>query len=382
MMSCVFLVYLFLIVYTVGDTDCDETLECASEDVNGTTVYCWGYKSCADSYITADSVGCDGKVACFGATLDVTGSGSCEGSDSCALAQINTTGNMYCGGYWSCAGATINSGGVVECPGEEGCRYSDIEEADSGIYCFGDYGCRNTKITGVSEVYSRGYRGTYFADIDTTGVDDFSISFDGYFAGYETHIYCAQGSTCNIDCEQSTSCFGVTLYCVGDCIVDCDSDCDYECPDEIDYTNSSFTYMHKTWDSLRESRETLRVSHQKEFGLLLDELNDKGDKINHEEKELKMFKFNEKVENDMEKWKVNFQEINKLNKYNINNNKKYNIIKPIKLSSSSSTSYSSYLNKTVLIALSLILNGVFMFVFMFKKYKNNKNGEEGYPLLK
>ena len=378
MVSFRFLVVFWSVgAYTVlCSQDCDETLECASEEVNGTQINCWGYRSCADSHVVGRIASCDGKSACFGATLDVSSSISCEGSDSCALAEINSTGNVYCGGYWSCAGASpLYSGAIVECPGEEGCRYTDIEEADNGVYCFGDYGCRNTKITGVSAVYSRGYRGTYFADIDTSGVEDFSISFDGYFAGYQTHVYCAEDSICNIQCDQSTSCFEVTLYCHGDCIVDCDSDCGFDCPTQLNYTDSNSEYMHKLWTSSREKRQLLRSKHQQEFNILLEELNDKDNKISYEEKQSKISKFNQYVEDEMEQLSLNFKKLNKLNKYD---NNRLNVIAS-SVESESSSNF-DFLGKNTWLMLSLVVNGVLVFVLMCM-FICNKRGEE-YQLLK
>lgn len=407
-MASLLLLFAFFLKTISGtnETYCDETLECAGKDLNDAFLYCWGYNACTDSTIDNEFTECNGYAACFGTTMDVSGDIYCRSDQSCAMSDVSNTGNVYCGGYYGCAAmSTLESSGGVQCTGEAACRYTVITEASDGIVCVGDEACWFTKLTNVDSVFSAGYYSSTFIDIDTSDVDDFTMSLQGYKSGYGGQILCAEGSTCYIYCDQETSCDDLVLYCYGTCDVDCEGE-DYECPTQLDYStdsdsdssddedNTAKQQLLQQYTSLRESRELLRIKHKQEFDLLLEELNDKNNKISHQERELKILKFNDYVETEMEQWKLDFKKLNKLNNENSYNKKElYVISSSIQSKSESAVGKNSFWNfkffnesNNVVFGLSLMGNCLLMLVLILivikRKEKKAKEHREEYQLLK
>ena len=250
----------------LGQLWCTQTEECAGEDLSEDMFYCWGMSSCAVSKLEGSLVDCAGFVGCYASDLSMSDDVFCESEDSCAFSSVTTTGgNVYCGGYYGCAGVSINcTDGIVECPGEAACRYGEIVKAGDGTYCFGDYGCWYTEISGSPVVYSWRYRSSYMGYISSSGVDSMQILFGGFYAAYFASISCESGTNCTISCDQSTSCYGLTVYCYGDCSISCDDG--YDCPTVYHFNNDDTDMQIKNkWDQEKESKRLIIKNHKQQF---------------------------------------------------------------------------------------------------------------------
>ena len=134
--------------------------------------------------------------------------------------------------------ATITRG-AVSCGGANSCMGTTFNQIPEYLECMGESSCRDAIIDGASMISFEGlYSGVgasiNFGNISDDIFDSLSISFNGYFSGYNATIYCWSGQTCDIKCK-GNGCLGAVLLCEteSDCTVDCNEAMNISCPYQI-----------------------------------------------------------------------------------------------------------------------------------------------------
>eukprot|EP01084_Bolivina_argentea_P295504 508772_1 len=183
---------------------------------------------CADIY-------CDNKTACIGSinntpndiiyargykslySLSTTNSLAqfCGGALSCTQSSLNATFDIYCDGVFSCANSSLIRGSnFIQGRASNALTYSNIIY-DDNMACYGDKSCSYSTITtnshSVHTLHAVGTLSLFQTTINViSGV--LNSYFVGYYAGYNSTLYCQDGTICNIYCYHN-GCGGLLFKC-------------------------------------------------------------------------------------------------------------------------------------------------------------------------
>ena len=139
-----------------------------------------------------------------------------------------------------------------------GCYYSDILDAET-VYATGSKSAAYASITDTETVYAYGYLAVQGADMDTTDVEYFKLVAEGYYAAYNASIYCQDGTTCKVYCND-TGCADLNYYCYSGAT--CKQDCSDSCSDCPKIIQSSSLLEDKKFDVIKHMRKENRPTKE------------------------------------------------------------------------------------------------------------------------
>eukprot|EP01083_Nonionella_stella_P268064 905922_1 len=198
MVSLFCLLTLFLLLRNIysDSIHCEDSLECTNMDFTiNDTIYGWGYKSLFQSPSSSSDVRrCYGALSCAKTPYIHTNELWCHGTSSCSnTGFIEATDVLYGYGSNSVSNTNVTCGAYIRCDGDKSCANSTISSYVScSMRAYGALSLFGTTVNVISGI--------------------FNIFLYGYFAGYESTIYCGNGAVCNVTCAHN-GCGGLSLQC-------------------------------------------------------------------------------------------------------------------------------------------------------------------------
>lgn len=217
-----------------GNIYCDGEYGCynAQGGISAKNIHCSGEYGCYNAANISASlfVYCDGKYGCYKVIGTISGLNIyASGNRGAYYSNINAVSDVQCGGSYSCYYASITSGndviisgnfaaygsniistGDVSCDASFSCSYSSISTGGK-IEILGSRSGYYSSLT-AKTIIVYGYYGLSYSDITSYIDDTLTVSLYGYYAGYQLHIYCLEGSVCTIRCHSDRSCYLTRIY--------------------------------------------------------------------------------------------------------------------------------------------------------------------------
>lgn len=213
---------------------CDSDKSCMNKSILSISdIDCYGYSTCSKSDLT-----------CLNGTIECTGSKSCLGSPE-TISNFTTTSDksiIHGKGTLSFAWSQtlIGSGyGRMGFYGEASAyEIQNITAFGTDVVCEGYRSCDSSIIYHGAKIYGFGSLSLRSAIIYSSNNYDLSIEFSGYYAGYNTTIYCQNYDTCSLTCY-GNGCSNTYFIC--DNGASCSKMCSTTCP--FSDTSTSLTPM-------------------------------------------------------------------------------------------------------------------------------------------
>ena len=256
-----------------GKRSCLSSKSCFNETiiVNGGVLLCSAHASCAYSpNITVlegsgtGRTGCVGSRSCQSCTIYTSDASDQDMNGYLALAWTDTV-DMYKG---------INTNHELECDGEGTCYKIGTIRIDDDIDCWSFRSCDSiSNITIESQpITVHAIQALQHSTIHTrgsgSGNETTVINMDGFFAGFNTSIYCTANNSCVLNCYEN-GCENLNYFCHDDvlsCSVNCDdnnNDAYVVCPNGwkngifinnsmvlIDYNNYISGFINQTYNTV------------------------------------------------------------------------------------------------------------------------------------
>jgi len=203
--------------YDIDDIYDDNTFLC---DSNSDYTSCNDYQddNCYEKTLTISqdkNLCCRGVYSCKSSSINIGDNTNtyCSGGYGCIYSDIiGTSGNygndasIECGRR-ACIGSSISYVDNVLSMGYGGLETSTILNADI-VGCYSMLGCEESSMTNVNTVYGTGRQSLYNAEIDNSGLTDFSVYLLGYSSGEGLSITCDNSilNECKIYCYNEETC--------------------------------------------------------------------------------------------------------------------------------------------------------------------------------
>ena len=212
--------------------ECSTAYGCSNIAITDVIVKSLGYKGVTGSstIVATASFGVGNGAHCMGAyscsdilSIDADKSSTCWGANSCSKTASITGNYVRCQGAVACDETTISSRITVECTSSQSCSNSNI--ASPIVYGAASYSLMNSVITSVSDL-------SHATSVDPVLTYNLHVELTSHYSGYNTHIICEAGHSCNIECA-GNGCYNTQLTCLGTCSV---SGCDAGqnlCPNNV-----------------------------------------------------------------------------------------------------------------------------------------------------
>lgn len=175
-------------------------------------VYCDGKYGCYKviGTISGLNIYASGNRGAYYSSLEAISDVQCGGSYSCYYASITSGNDVTINGNFAAYGSNIISAGDVSCDASFSCSYASISSGGR-IEILGSRSGYYSSLTGKTIVVY-GYYGLSYSDITSYIDEALTVSLYGYYAGYQLHIYCLEGSVCTIRCHSDKSCYLTRIY--------------------------------------------------------------------------------------------------------------------------------------------------------------------------
>lgn len=195
-------------------------------------------------YDTSGYVYCGDKGDCSYSYIYNMGDGVtyCDGERACQNDKIIYGSRCFINGYLSGAWSKVINVTSIDCSGEASCH--NIQQiiqysSNGGTYCRGLRACDSLTATVFGIFAARAPLSFIHSKISLCNSDKTHI-ISGFFAGFNSSVFCTNGYTCKIDCS-GNACFNMNLYCHinANCLVNCNENVNISCPNRYLYTLSN-----------------------------------------------------------------------------------------------------------------------------------------------